>query len=278
MTRNYLKVLSISLLMLLVYSSVSFSDSEVQSTDPTGKGVIAAQFMVNEKTPLANGMLYLYNKKNGPPSSDRYVRVPDNLTSLDKDGKFQLELPPGTYYFIARKPPEAGSLGPPSEGELIYFRMNEKGEILPFTVTAGNKTDAGIISSATPRKRNQDGHEKGVTLIEGIVTDAEGVPVQGAVILAYLTPNVQEKAISVSEKSAASGKFVLRVNDGGNYYLRIRGDYGGGAPKEGEIVNLSDPKDQIAVTVKKGENLTGLRIQVKRQHRGPLYKDPEPTK
>jgi hypothetical protein len=155
--------------------------------------------------------------------------------------------------------------------------MNEKGEIQPFTVTAGKKTDAGIISSATPRKRNQDG-EKGVTLIEGVVTDAEGIPVQGALILAYLTPNVQEKAISVSEKSDESGKFVLRVNDGGNYYLRIRGDYGGGAPKEGEIVNLSDPKDQIAVTVKKGENLKGLKIQVKRQHRGPLYKDPELAK
>jgi hypothetical protein len=240
--------------------------------EPVGAatGVLAGQFVQNGKIPLAGGRLFVYDKALGPPSSDRYVRVPDQIGSLDEEGRFSLELPAGTYYVSAMKMPEGGLMGPPADGELIYFKMDPQGNIQPFRVNAGATTDAGVVSTSVAYVRNRVSPGKGMTLVEGTVTDADGAPVEGALILAYVTPGIQDKAFYVSDRTAKEGKFVLRVGDGGTFYLRVRGEYGG-TPREGEIVNIKEPSELVAVTVKKGERLTGVKIQIKRLQRGPLY-------
>jgi hypothetical protein len=84
------------------------------------------------------------------------------------------------------------------------------------------------------------------------------------------------KAYYISEQTGKDGKFVLQVSDGGTYYLRVRGAYGGGEPQEGEIVNLNAPRDLIPVTVKKGEKVSGVKLPIMHlSQRGPLYKGKE---
>jgi len=235
-------------------------------------GVLAGQFMKNGKTPLANGRLFIYNEAFGPASADRYVRVPDGITELDEKGNFSLNLPPGTYYLSAVVKANNGAKSPPTEGEPIYFKTDSKGNIQPFIVNAGKETNTGIISSSFPYKRKQDPNDKRMTRIDGIVKDPDGAPVEGAVIYAYATSGILDKPLYIAEKTAKDGRFSLQVSDGGTYFLRIRGDYGGGTPKDEEIVNADSPDALIAVTVKKGETLTGLTLQAKRLKRGPLYK------
>lgn len=259
--------------MMLFLNVFAIAAVETDIPGTAAKGELVGQFMQNGKTPLINGRLYIYDKAMGPPSADRYVRVPDLMAGLDNVGKFSLSLAPGTYYLSAVKMPDAGHLGPPAEGEMIYFKMDPKGEIQAFDVIAGRKTDIGVISSSLPYKRKPLSLAKGETLVEGIVTDGEGAPVAGAIIFAYVNPDILDKSLFVSEKTGSNGKFALHVNDGGTYYLRVRSDYGGGTPKEGELVNINDPKAVIAVTLGKGEKLTGITIQVTRiPQRGPLYK------
>lgn len=267
-----LKLFIVSLsLVMFASAGVSAADRQDASSD-TPKGVLAGQFMEKGKVPLANGKVFIYDKAMGPPSADKHVRVPDYITDLDQKGKFSQVLPAGTYFFTARKKADVASVGPPAEGQLIYYRMDSNKKIQPFVVSAGKTTNAGVISSSVPRKRHQDSHETGLTLIEGVVIDSDGVPVEGAVIFVYVNPEILNKAYHVSEKTGKDGVFLLRVNDAGDYYLRVRGAYGGGIPKEGEIVNIHDPKELTAVTVKKGEKLSGVTIQVKRQAaRGPLF-------
>jgi hypothetical protein len=159
-------------------------------------------------------------------------------------------------------------MAPPLEGEPVYFKMDASGAEVIFTVTAGKKTDAGVISTSLPMIRSF----RGETRIEGVVKDAKGSPVKGAVIYAYYDAGVIDKASYVSEKTAADGKFTLSLNNGGTYYLRVRGEYGGGIPKEGEIIDLTDPKAVTAISVNKGEKLSGIIIRVKLQPpRGPLF-------
>jgi hypothetical protein len=274
MIRKCAKLLIPVLPLLLFLNSIVFAAGKPDDTGSVANGVLVGQFKIDEKTPLADGLLFVYNSTAGPSSADKLLRVPDIITRLDREGRFHLELPPGTYYLSASTLPDMASKGPPAEGKLIYFRTNPRGEDEAFIVSAGKKTDAGVISSSAPFKRNPENHDFGqdkiVTTIEGIVVDADSKPVEGAIILAYVDP-IQGKAFQVSERTVKDGKFALRLPKGGTYFLRVRSEYGGGSLKEGEIVSINDPSEVMTITPKNGEKLTGVTIRVKRLQRGPLY-------
>ena len=131
--------------MVLFLAAATFAADEPVNSANVAHGVLVGQFKKNGKTPLANGRLFIFNKAMGPPSSDKFVRAPDEMVSLDKNGTFSLKLAGGTYYLCAVRMPDPGTMGPPEEGELIYFKMDAKGEIKPFIVSAGSKTNAGKI-------------------------------------------------------------------------------------------------------------------------------------
>lgn len=269
-----LQIFIVSLVLAVFASGVVFAADRPDVANGSAHGTLVGQFMENDTTPLAHGKLFIYDKAMGPPSTDRHVRVPDYIFDLDQNGGFTQVLPAGTYYFTARKKSDMVSIGPPGEGQLIYFRMDAAHKIQPFTVRAGKTTDTGVVSSSVPRRRNLGTHEQGTTLVKGVVIDADGAPVEGAVIFVYTNPDILNKAYHVSEKTGKDGVFLLRVNNAGDYYLRVRGNYGGGVPKEGEIVNIRDPKELTRISVKKDETLTGVTIQIKRQSaRGPLYQE-----
>src|SRR5512133_1919922 len=177
----------ITLVLVVSASGVVFAAERQDVSNGSANGTLVGQFMENDTTPLAHGKLFIYDKAMGPPSTDRHVRVPDLIVDLDQNGGFTQVLPAGTYYFTARKKADIVSNGPPGEGQLIYFRMDAAHNIQPFTVRAGQITNAGVVSSSLPRRRNQGTHEQGSTLIEGIVIDDDGAPVEGAVVFVYNT-------------------------------------------------------------------------------------------
>jgi carboxypeptidase family protein len=268
------KLLLRALPLVLLVSVTALAADQPNDPSIALNGKLVGQFMKAAKRPIAHGRCFVYDKAMGPPSSDIFVRAPDQIATLDSEGRFSLDVPPGTYYLNVIDVPENAPFGPPAEGELIYYSMDAKGVIKPFVVSPGKTTDVGIISSAVPRKGRQKDVDMGLIKIEGLVADADGAPVEGAVVLAYLTPDTLGKAQYISEMTGKDGKFTIRVNVSGTYYLRIRGKYGGGAPDEGEIVNIDDPKALVIVTVEPGKNLAGVRLQSKRQsERGPLYKE-----
>jgi hypothetical protein len=266
------------ILLAVLLSAMPCPAAETHSyAEGTDSGLLSGQFKLKDGTPLSGGRLFIYDLKFGPPSSDHYARVPDIIDTLDPEGKFALRLPAGTFYLSAVKMPKDGAMGPPQDGEPIYYKMNAKGEIEPSIVAAGKETNAGTISSMALYKRDLTVYEQGSTMIEGMVVDANGTPVGGAVVLAHVTPGTDDKAVYVSERTMKDGKFRMRLNDGGTYYLRVRSNFRGGMPSEGELINLVDPKEQIAVSVSKGEKVTGITIKVKHQpQRGPLYNSSTP--
>lgn len=276
MIGNFTKLPLVAMLILLLFCGSVFAAGKPDDTAKAASGKLVGQFKINENTPLANGLLFVYDSAAGPSSADKLLRVPDLITILDAEGRFHLELPPGTYHLSASTMPDIASKGPPAEGKPIYFRKNQKGEEEAFIISAGKTTDVGVISSSAPFKRNPGSDdkdlEKGFSIVEGIVTDADSKPVEGAVILAYVDPT-EGKAFQVSERTTKNGKFALHFPSGGTYFLRVRSEYAGGTLKEGEIVNINDPKELVTVTLKNGEKLSGVTIRVKRFQKGPLGKD-----
>lgn len=226
-------------------------------------GTMTGRFMLTQQTPMSDGLVYIYNLANGPePSRDRYWRVPDHFMKLDKDGRFTVQLLEGTYCVGAIKRNGPPQIGPPQEGDMFLLGTDGNGQPRKFTVKSNETVDLGVISGAKPFAPSLD--TKGLTAIEGTILDAEGKPEAGVLVFAFPTPTVIGKPLFVSDRSARDGKFVLRVSEGGTYYLKLRSTFGGGPPQAGAILDGNKEQPLHRVTVKTGETIQGVSLTGKR--------------
>lgn len=236
-------LLAATLCALVILSAVSFAGADVPQP-----GTLNGQFMVSSDKPMSDGLAYLYNLATGPaPSREKYWRVPDNVTKLDKEGRFTIRLSAGDYCIGAIKRQGTPQIGPPLDGDLFLLILDDKGKPRKYSVKNGENLDIGVISGARPFMPLSNA--KGITAIEGTVQDSEGKPVADALVLAFLTPTIIGKPLFVSEKSGKDGKFLLRVHDGGTFYLKLRNSYGGGPPNTGAVLdgNKEEPMQQVFV-------------------------------
>jgi len=258
----------VSLFLIILTTTVSaYCDAAeiVAQTEsaPAMAATISGRLLTPGKKPLTTGIVLLYDKSLGPPPSPgKYWRIPDIITGTDNKGNFSIEIPEGTYFLQAAQKKPDGEIGPPKEREFFYFHRNSKGKPRPLIVTPGSKMNLGALVSYvwTPDMSQRD---KGITAVEGIVTDLAGKPVQGCLVFAHLTENVQERATFVSERTDNNGKFLLRVLEG-TYYLKVRSVIGGGAPKEGEYLNSTSEFTPTKVTLATGQKLQDITLKVKK--------------
>ena len=232
-------------------------------------GTLSGQLKISGETPMSEGMVYVYNLATGPaPSHDRYWRVPDFVEKLDKDGRFSIDLPPGEYCIGAIKRRGAPQIGPPLEGDYFVVGLDEKNLPKKYQVSKGDKRDIGVISGALPYK--QLPAKEGITGAEGTVLDPEGKPVEGAMVFAFMTSTIVGKPLFVSDRSGKDGKFLLRVHEGGSYYLKVRDSYGGGPPRGGALLDGNKEEPLMKVTPKTGEIIRGITLKGRKfPGRGP---------
>jgi hypothetical protein len=255
-------------------AQAAFSDerrAQRQKTERAPDATLSGQILIQGNAPVVNWMVYLFNKTVGPPpSKDKYWRVPDLISTVDKDGKFSLAVSEGEYYLTAAQKDPNGELGPPTVSELHYFHGDAEWNPVPLTVTSGAKLNLGILTRVfmwTPEMITRD---KGITSIEGVVTDMGGKPLERALVFAYLSKEVTGRPVFISERTDKNGRYLLRVHDGGTFFLKVRSVYGGGVPEAGEFLNITEEFKPFWVTLKKDQKLQGINLQVKKfQKRGP---------
>ncbi len=235
-------------------------------------GTLAGQFLTTTGVPLAGGMVYLFNDAVGPPPSrDKYWRVPDFMDTLDGDGKFSLTVPQGKYYLGATKRVSGKSIGPPQEGDLFAISADDKGTPRLYTVKEDSRQDVGKMATAVPFHREGVSYGVGVTSVEGVILDADGKPVADALVFAFVSAAAVGRPLYASDTTGKDGKFILRVSDAGKYFLKVRSVYGGGPPVKGEMIGDYGEKEPVAVTLIKGDRVTGVVIKVRRfPGRGPI--------
>jgi hypothetical protein len=249
-----------AMLLLLLVGAVTVSAEDVP------KGAITGKWITKKNGPMAGGRVLLFNEASGPPPiPDRYWRVPDEMVNIGHDGAFTAELAPGDYYLGTMKRLQGDEIGPPHDGDFFFFSRDNAGKPRLYHVKSGEKTDAGTISEAKPFKWEPLKPADGITAIEGTITDTEGKPVAGVLIFAYLSSEMYGKPLFVSPKTGPDGKYLLRVSEGGEYFLKIRDIYGGGKPETGALMGVygGDPPAPVVVksgSVKKGVDITGTRF------------------
>jgi hypothetical protein len=252
-------------IFLFMIGMIGFVYAQEQNT-----GQISGKLMIKDGGPMVDGLVHFFNAERGPiPNPDKYWMVPDSITETTHNGEFTIKLPEGQYYMGAIKRISGKKeVGPPLVGDYFFISSDEKGTPKLYVVKKGEDINIGTISEATPFK----GWSKDkITAIDGRVFIDDGKPVEGALVFGYVLPTMVGKPDFVSERSDKDGKYILRVPEGGSYYLMARDIYGGGPPAEGSIMGVYGAKAvPIAVTVKTGESTKGIDIKVIRfPGRGP---------
>ncbi len=263
------------LIVLLVTTAVPAycvvpSDSTLTGKSPVPPATISGQLMI-AKTPMINGVVFLFDKSKGPPPShDKYWRIPDQFFPADKDGKFSIEVPEGTYYLQAAQKDPNADMGPAKVDEFHYFHGDSKGNPIPLILTTGAILNLGQLNASILPVKLQE-FDKGITAISGVVSDIEGKPVVGVMVFASFSMDSTGRPAFVSTRTDINGKYLLRVHDGGTFYLKIRGVIGGGSPENGEIMSADEP---VMVTIKKEQKLDGVSLKAKRFSRNPKTTKP----
>lgn len=254
---RFFKVLSIFLMMSV---SVVFAGAPLQA----GNGTLSGKVMIKENTPMANGMLLLYNPHLGPPPHPyKYWRIPDMIISTGQNGSFSVDLAEGSYYMmIAQKSPD-GEIGPPSKDEFLYFHRDKEGNAASLIIEAGKKLEMGTLSTAFLWTADKVEREKGVTSASGVVIDGSGQPVKNVLVFAYLYREATGRPAFVSDRTDKDGKFIIRFYEGGTYFLKVRGVIGGGKPRPGEFMNVTKEFEPTMITLQKDEKLKDVKLQVR---------------
>lgn len=186
----------------------------------TGYGHITGRCMTADGEASSDWRIRFFNVREGvSPFSNEYRMMPDYIVRSGDDGSFSAKLPQGSYYVMAGRDRPGKRGGPPGEGDFVYPPMDGTAHE-PYTVTADETTDMGLLSGAVPYKK--EWAAKGKTGIKGTVYDSKGRPYKRALVFAS-TDQEWKGPIFVSDKEADNmGRFIVSVPEGGEYFIKIR--------------------------------------------------------
>lgn len=243
----------------------------MQMKEKTGiKGVITY-----DDKPLSDAYLLIYSNK------DSDFRGPVNILSrpTDNEGNFNIELPPGTYYVLAKKKKNTDvsrfynvyqegrnpmgniAAGPLSQDDYFSYYHNN-----PVTVNEGTCVN---ISLAAINKLSSDeithNNYFTPTKIEGIVKDTAQKPVQGLQVFAFRRRMMgAEKPAFVSNLTGADGKYIIYFNDYGLFYLMAR-DFVGRTPKYNDTFGYYFGTEDHSIAIKENTALNNIDIIVEKR-------------
>jgi len=225
-------------------------------------GSITGQIMLKGGMPLSWAQIMFYDAAEGsPPRPDKYERIPDISKNIDAEGKFQVDLPEGRYYMGAIKRLSGELLGPPQAGDYVFRSLNEDGKAKVYEIKAGENIDAGSFSEAFQLTAGDLLKRRVTTAIKGVVRDADGNAVNGAVVLAFEDPSIGKRPRFASDKTDEEGEYILPLTEG-TYYLRVRNSFAAGPAQPGQIVGYYGEGKPAPAIVRDCEIKEGIDLQV----------------
>ena len=221
-------------------------------------------------------------KDGGQPLEGAYVNIyPDTISNLlgpsqfisrptETDGRYQLDLPPGTYYLVARKRMTGQATGPLSPGDYYSEHQRIIATVQPGRVTVA---DLEVVPMKAPMFFKKEVVERRTdTGIRGVMVDRKGEPVPGGFAMAYHDRDLQRLPDFASTLSDGNGQFTIFLPKGGTYYLSAR-IHAWDMPRHGEPYGKFGGDNPTPVQVTDGTFVEGIRIEM-----GPFSGEYEPGK
>jgi len=179
-----------------------------------------------------------------------------------KSGVFRFDfLPEMEFFVVARKRASGSAAGPLNDGDYFGFYPAN-----PVHVKTG---ELASIEIPLVTKAGEIGQEDSLfrdtgTQITGHVLDAQGQPVPGTYVFAYLEKVMAHKRPEFISKAVdKDGRYVLNLPEGGTYYIGSRSQYGD-TPALGEWYGRWEGTGDHSVVLKTGETLEQINITVEK--------------
>lgn len=204
-----------------------------------------------EDRPLERVYLYVYRD-----GADGF-KGPGYFIQPVEKGRFQLKLPPGTYYLLARKRIKGGQFGPIETGDYFNYYYGN-----PVRVEAG-RTREIKLETITRLSLNETAESLPFRGVRGIITGPGGKPVKGIHVFAYRDAAMTGTPDFFSPPSDTEGRFELSLTGTGTFFLLAREAFGGPAA-EGELYGKYQGPAGHVVTLSKEAAVREIRIHVEK--------------
>jgi hypothetical protein len=206
-------------------------------------GTLSGQVVTDDGNPLPGGVVSFFDAEKGiPPLIADMHRIPDIIGRMGPDGRFSVQLLPGSYYMGALLITDPGrGPGPPQKGETFYFAKDSNNELRTFTLGTKEEKDAGVIIGAAPETFPQ---VKNLVTFEGMLLKEDGKPFVGGVVLVKTDMNNQRPDL-VSQRTGEDGKFRIQLPPDTAYYLVGR-ERSVGRPVPGSYVGIYGSNSAIS--------------------------------
>ena len=240
------------------FALADWSDPVVR---PAGEGNMGGRILgkvLKEGKPLEDATVSLYFDETDAFRGMGFMRTPPT----GPDGIFRMDMvPEGSYYLIARKRASGLGVGPMVKGDLIsWYRFN------PVRVEDGKEVEVVLpmVSKRLDREIHGSGTAGDRPGFEGIVADAQGRPVKGVHVFAYLEPEMgHHKPAALSSVTDERGRYQIFLPDNGKYYVGARFGYGDN-PSPGELFGHYEGTPDHSLIFESDQFRKGIDITVKR--------------
>ena len=195
--------------------------------------------------------------------SKNLIGVADYVSKGSKeDGSYQLELPPGEYYLVARRRNSGANYGPIVTGDLYDHGFQQ--EAVRVEPDRDLERNFEVVELREPMffQVFTEAQRKTGTGIHGRILDLGKEPVQGAFATAYMDSNMKRLPDFVSTLSGDDGTFTLYLPGGGKWYIGAR-SRARAAPVPGEPVGRYGGSDDHSILVTEDSFVEGIEIILK---------------
>lgn len=208
------------LLLLLIFLFIPLaSQAQKPGSAEEATGAISGQLVNEEGEVLTGGVVSFFYASKGIPMVGTTHRIPDMVGRMDSNGRFNINLLPGTYYMGAMIITDPGrGPGPPREGEKFYFVRDEKNNLFELSVKANEVKYLGRLTGAMPETILA---AKNMITVTGRLLVEGDKPFAGGIVLAKADMKSQRPDF-ISERTGEDGRYVIKLPADKAYYLVSR--------------------------------------------------------
>lgn len=259
-------VLVVCLSFSLLACQVGMSTSTTGESSVNGAKMVGTYVDGQGKTGIRG---HVALKDEGTPLDGGYVNIyPDTISNLlgpsqfistptDADGYYQLEVPAGVYYVVARKRVSGQSTGPLSPGD--YYSEHQR---IVTRVETGKfvEVDLPVVVMKAPMFfKNRVVEKETDTGISGVLVDAAGKPVMGGFAMAYSDKEMKRLPDYASTLSDEEGRFTIYLPEGSSYYIAAR-IHAWDMPSPGEPYGKYGGENPVLLNVATGSFVKDVQI------------------
>lgn len=236
------------------YTNVGFNLIRIPKEAPPAPGPasgIKGTITFQDK-PLERAYLYVYKK------AEEGFKGPGHFIQPVEKGSFNLRLPPGDYWLLARKRVKGGQFGPIETGDYFNYYYGNPVRIEPGAVREVN------IETIARLSMFEEGDTPASRSIQGRVLCPGGKPAAGLYVFGYREPAMTGTPEVFSDRTGADGSFRLPLPEAGTWYLLARESFGGPAG-EGELYGRLGGDKAEPVVFGSKETVRKVTIHVERK-------------